>query len=254
MQLGIPKKLSHIWIGPLPPPTKWMETWRLYHPNWEYRLFDNEYLKQHTFKTREQISEYLKRGQYAGVADLMRLEILYMYGGFMPEADSICMRNTEELFDETCAYTVYENEFVRGKLVSPIQACEPGNVFVGQLIDRLSQISPEKLDEPWISTGNLFTAQMIEIYLPKIRIFPSHYLIPVHFTGVAYTGSQEPYAVQLFATTQSSYHNSNGFMKRVTGCIPKLMRKIYNRKRRLKLRSERNHEFIKKFLCKQQSL
>lgn len=39
----IPKKLSHIWIGPLQPPLDWMRTWRDKYQDWEYTLYDNAF-------------------------------------------------------------------------------------------------------------------------------------------------------------------------------------------------------------------
>lgn len=207
--LGIPRKLGHIWIGNQPPPFQWMQSWRDLHPDWEYTLYDNTFLKDQKFRTRSQIDEYLKRGQYAGAADLMRLEILYNTGGLLPGADSICLRKTDELFKLPCLYTVYENEFVRGKLVSPIQAAEPRNGFVKKLIDELSNTDPKLLDDPWISTGNLFTALMIENHKPEIVIFPSHYLIPIHFTGLVYQGNGPIYARQMFGTTRNAYSTNN---------------------------------------------
>jgi len=182
-----------------------MASWSAHHPEWSYTLYDNDFLRSYKFRTERQIKEYLKRGQHAGAADLMRLEILYEVGGFMPGADSICLKNMDELFGEARLYTIFENELVRGKLVSPIQASPPGHPFLRSMIDVLSDTDPADLDEPWITTGNLFTAQMIERMQPEITIFPSHFMIPVHFTGVAYSGSGPVYAMQLFGTTRRIY-------------------------------------------------
>lgn len=205
--LLIPKELSHIWIGPYPAPNKWMQTWKDKHPEWNYTLYDNKFLKEFDFKTHKQIKEYWKRGQFAGVADLMRLEILYEWGGFMPGADSICFENTTELFVDAEICTIYENEFLRGRLVSPIQATIPKHDFIGEMIERLSKLQISDLDEPWISTGNWFTAEMIEEMQPNIKIFPSHYFIPVHYTGCIYKGHDKVYAKQLFGSTNAVFSN-----------------------------------------------
>lgn len=207
MKLGIPKKLGHIWIGPLSPPDTWMQTWKDKHPDWEYTLYNNDYLNSFSFKTKKLIDEYCRRGQYSGAADLMRLEILYESGGFIAPADSICYHNMNELFTKERAYTVYENEFIRGKLVSPIQASNPKNEFIGILIDEILKLQPHDLDEPWITTGNLFVSKMIEKHSPDIIIFPSHYLIPVHYTGIVYEGNEKVYAKQMFGSTHHSYQN-----------------------------------------------
>ena len=130
MKSQIPKILMHIWIGHLSAPIKWMDTYKKHHNDWKYVLIDNSYMQSRRFRNQILIDEYIKRNEYPGAADLIRYEMLYENGGFLPASDSICLCNTDELWTEKCAYTVYENEFVRGQLISPILACNPGNMFV----------------------------------------------------------------------------------------------------------------------------
>ncbi|MEQ5238558.1 glycosyltransferase family 32 protein [Proteus terrae] len=227
MGVLIPKQLGHIWIGPNPKPIQWMNTWENKHTDWKYTVYDNNFLNNYHFKTRNLIEFYYKLGLYAGVADLMRYEILYEFGGFIPEADSICYHNTDELFTKKQAYTVYENEFIRGNLVAPIYACEPKNEFVGQLINELLQITPLDLDYPWISTGNFFVAKMIQKYNPDITIFPSHYFNPIHYEGIVYNGDDKIYSKQLFGSTSAKYKKSINPINIFKAKQQKKMRKIF---------------------------
>lgn len=203
--LGIPKTLSHIWIGPYEPPVYWMESWQNFNPDWNYGIFDNAYLQSRRFRCQSLIDEYMKRAAYSGVADLMRYEILFEKGGFIASADSLCLRSVNDLFTAPVAYTVYENEFLRGKLVSPVLACEPQNQFVGEIIKVLEQKRPEDLLEPWKSTGNLLVSKLIENLKPNIKIFPSHYFNPTHYDGLTYDGDGPVYAKQLFGSTTGKY-------------------------------------------------
>lgn len=203
--MQIPKNLMHVWIGPRPAPMEWMQSWKDFHPTWNYSLIDNEYISQREFRNDHLIHEYMKRAEYAGAADLIRYEILYERGGLMPGADSICRAATDELWTKNHAYTVYENEFMRGKLVSPILACNKENEFVKLLIDRLHKKTIYQLDQPWKTTGNYFVAKMIEEVAPDITIFPSHYFIPLHFTGHQYSGDDTVYCDQIFGETTSGY-------------------------------------------------
>jgi len=227
-----------------------MNTWKQLHPDCKYTLYDNEFLFNRKFKTQDQINEYLKRREYAGVADLMRLEILYENGGFMPEADSVCIRNMEHLFTKPHAYSIYENEAVRGSLVSPIQACEPQNKFIKKLIDILSETDPLKLEEPWISTGNLFTARMIKSQNPEITIFPSHYMIPIHYTGICYEGDDPIYAIQKFSSTPVGYQRE-GYKKlsilfRAIDFFAKKKARAYNKKMISSIRQQKISELMSK--------
>lgn len=204
--MRIPKELGHIWIGPKSAPEAWMQSWKTHHPGWNYTLYGNDFLKNGKFRTRAQIDEYMKRGWYAGAADLLRYEILYQKGGYLADADSICVCALDELFeDDGSLYTVYENEFLRGQLVSPIVACTPGHPFLDLILETLRSVPPPELGQPWRQTGNLFIAELIEARQPDIVIWPSHFLIPDHFAGRKYRGTGKIYAHQKFGETTGGY-------------------------------------------------
>lgn len=209
---------------------EWMQTWPDLHPEWSYKIYDNAFLKNESFETQSQINEYIRRGAYAGAADLMRYEILYRYGGFIAAADSICRKNIDGLMESGHSiYTVYENEFVRGDLVSPIMASAPGHPFLRLLIDTMKTVAPPHLDTPWKQTGNLFVAEMIRLHKPDIKIWPSHYLIPHHHTGVRYEGTDEIYAEQFFGTTNKIYKVPNRYtllLERQRKMYKKLRKKV----------------------------
>src|SRR6056300_893411 len=97
--MNIVKNMIHIWVGPRPAPVKWLNTWKEKHPDWNYYIFTDEMLKNRTFHNQHLIDEYYRRGKFNGVADLVRYELLYEEGGFLPPADAICLHNTDELFD-----------------------------------------------------------------------------------------------------------------------------------------------------------
>ena len=201
----IPKKLGHIWIGDKQPPLEWMETWKQKHPDWDYQLFDNSYLSSRRWRCEAQIAEYMRRKQYAGLSDLMRYEILFEQGGFLPEADSICLRNVDELFVLPALYTAYEHEIKRPGLVSPFYASSPGHSFLAQILDELSQLQPESLLPPFKSVGNRALRDFIKKWDPDVSIFPSYFFNPRHHTGETYKGDGPVYAEQLWGTTKRLY-------------------------------------------------
>lgn len=208
--MKVPRRLGHIWIGPRNRPDEWMRTWRDHHPGWEYTLYDDRWVASADLETRPQIEEYMKRGWYAGAADLIRYEILWRNGGYIAGADSICQHPVDELFeDDGEIYTVYENEFLRGQLVAPVVASVPGHPFLRLLIDELKAVDPLLLDHPWRQTGNLFVTEMIEKHRPEIVIWPSWTLIPEHYTGRVYRGDGKVYANQKFGETTGAYKTSS---------------------------------------------
>ena len=205
--MNIPKKLKHIWIGPKPAPTKWMNTWKKKHPDWEYSVFTQSDFENRTFRNQAHIDTYMSRGIYAGVADMIRYELLHEEGGLIVPADAVCLNNTDELWNQPkdYCYSVYESERFAPKYISPIYACNPSNTFINTIIEEIR--STPKLDSrPWVGTGNAFLAKMLEKHNPNIKIFPSHYFIPSHFRNpdIRYDGPDKVYAEQYWGSTHKN--------------------------------------------------
>jgi mannosyltransferase OCH1-like enzyme len=216
--MNIEKNLTQIWIGPKAPPLQWMHSWRDKHPDWNYSIFTDEMLKSRKWHNQHLIDRYYDTRKWPGVSDLIRYELLYERGGFWPEADMVCLENTEELFTSPSdhAYTCYENEAGRKDFVQPIMACNPGNKFVKHIIDVLHQLSPEELHpEPFRSTGNMFLAKYVNSWADKLTIWPSHYFIPLFYHGSAtrYSGPDKVYADHKWGST--GHANSVSYEKGV---------------------------------------
>jgi mannosyltransferase OCH1-like enzyme len=205
----IPNLMTHIWVGDSPPPTKWLNSWKILHPNWEYSVFSNKDLSNHQFKNIDVIEYYLKSNIYSGAADVIRYELLYMYGGFIPPADSVCMINTDELFvGDSCemAYVVYENEKIRPHMICPVYAATPKHPFLKKLIDEISTIPIDKLSVPYTSVGNMLVSKnLYKQQFDNITKFPSHYFVPNHFMGTSYSGNGKVYATQMWGSTLGIY-------------------------------------------------
>lgn len=209
--LTIPKIMHVIWIGDESKrPDEWLQTWRDKHPDWEYKIWGNKELESHDWNNRELIDFYLSKGRYNGVADCMRYQILYEEGGFVHEADSICLEPIDELFTDARydAYGVYENEIVRPGLISPLYGASKGNKFAKMLMDNLPTTPPKDASglwlEPWLVTGNVYMMKMRELKIyPKLKVFSSHYFAPIHYTGLAYLGEDKVYAVQQWGSTDN---------------------------------------------------
>lgn len=201
----VPKLLHQIWVGPKDPPRHWMETWRSYHPHWHYTLWDNEALHTRQWANKRILAEYVAQREWRGVADVMRYEILYEMGGFMPGADSECLRPVDDLLTEDgiTTYAVYENEVVRPGLITPVYACQPGAEFVSVMLDR---VSVAEAREPWEHVGNALMQRVYESRTwPNVRIWPSWMFNPEHYTGVIYDGRERPYAKQHWGSTTNAY-------------------------------------------------
>mgnify|MGYP006921294521 CR=1 FL=1 len=201
----IPRILHHIWIGPKPAPLHWMSTWPRHHPTWRYINWSNDTVFRRAWRNQRLVNAYKDQGEWRGVADVIRYEILNEMGGFMPGADSECLRPIDDIVreDGITAYCVAENEQMAPGLITPVYGARKNAPFLEAMIQKVSQSSA---GEPWRCTGNLVMQQVYESReWPDVRLWPSHYFNPVHYSGHTYDGPDHPYAKQHWGSTKGGY-------------------------------------------------
>ena len=213
----IPKIIHQIWIGPKKMPEKYMNTWIVQNPEWEYMRWTDETIKEHYpngFKNQKKIDEI---EEWAGKADIMRYEILHDFGGFYADADSICTNSLEDFFLENECFSVFENEQVRGNLVANgYIGATKGCKLMKILIDGISKKASVSYDKTglmaWQCVGPLFFTETIINTQYPIAIYPSFVFIPVHYSGVKYNGNGKSYSHQLWGSTHEinnpDYYNN----------------------------------------------
>ena len=201
----IPKIIHQLWVGPKAAPVEWMQTWKDKHPDWEFMMWDNDKVMNYHFVNKDKIENLMERGIYHGVSDVAGYEILHDFGGFIAPADSKCLNSIDELFDinEDC-FTCYENERKCGKMLSLHLATVKGCRLMKEAILEL-RMRTKPIKEPWISTGNRFLTKLVERLNYPIKIYPSHYFLPIHYTGKAYEGTDKIYTEHFWGTTKNLY-------------------------------------------------
>lgn len=208
---AIPRRLAHIWIGERPPPLHWMQTWRDHHPDWEYRLYDNAYLTGRRWRNQRLMAEYFRRGRLEGVADLMRYELLFETGGFIPGADFEALRPCDALFAKPVTYSCYETHPKGRCRIVPWLASAPGTLTLAMTIDEIHEAyaeDPTQAEQPWMSVGNLFLRGFMERNREVVgdcRILPAYTFIPRHKDGPRYEGPGQVYAEHHWGTTKDRY-------------------------------------------------
>ena len=104
----IPKIIHQIWIGTptfeLPPHKRaFMESWKTkMGKDWQYRLWTDEQVTRQNFDLTWDFQREVKRvaaetgtNRFAQLADLMRYEIIYKFGGFYADTNMECFRSLD---------------------------------------------------------------------------------------------------------------------------------------------------------------
>ena len=105
---SIPKIIHQIWIGPhdIPKPIKQcMETIRKYHPDWEYYLWTDDTLEEDFCLYDEFRGDCCEKFQgtengLGRMSDVIRLGVLWEYGGVYLDADIEAVQPIDSLFHD----------------------------------------------------------------------------------------------------------------------------------------------------------
>jgi mannosyltransferase OCH1-like enzyme len=216
MSSNIPKIIHQIWIGSKPCPNKLMETWKIKNPDFEYIFWNEREFQRRNiiFQCQKQI-DLIK--EINGKADVIRWEILYMFGGVFIDADSICIEPIDDYFMSKIAFASYENEEVRkGLIATGTMGFPPNHQLCKDIIEWIKSdesISIINNHKSWLSVGpGVLTRFLNTGKYPDFSIFPSHVFLPVHFEGKSYNGHMKVYAHQYWGSNYQLY-DSDYFSK-----------------------------------------
>lgn len=209
----IPKIIHQIWIGSSPKPTKFMKTWEDKHPYYEYICWNEEEIIKRKLELRC-INRINEIEEINGKADIIRWEILFKYGGLFVDADSICIEPFDYLLNQNKPFVGYEHEQARPNLVATGTMAFPKNhPLCLAAIDWIiaNPVSYQQTNKmAWKNVGPGLLTMLINTHrFNDMVIYPSYYFLPVHYTGVKYTGHAKVYAYQEWGSTKQNYNLMN---------------------------------------------
>lgn len=130
--MSIPKIIHMIWIGTDPfPYQENLDSYKEKHPGWKINLWtDKNIPKLRNKKIYDALPMNVTK------ADLLRLEILYKYGGIYVDADSYCIKPIDNLIlGKKCFFSTN----FRGYIEINFMGCEANNPTIDYLLKKLSK-------------------------------------------------------------------------------------------------------------------
>jgi hypothetical protein len=93
----IPRILHLIWLGPRAlPTTAPFDSWRHIHSDWKINVW-REHDIHFELYNQEAFSFAMQQGNYGMASDVLRLELLYKYGGVYVDVDYLCISALDDL-------------------------------------------------------------------------------------------------------------------------------------------------------------
>lgn len=139
---AIPRIIHQIWLGgPVPSEVQsWMESWKIHHPSWEYRLWTDA-----NIPALDNNSQYDAASAFAVKADLARVEILRRHGGVYVDADYECFRPIDPLIANNRVVVLSEGD---GSITNSLVATVPDHPLLEDLVSEMGMIDPQEMAAP----------------------------------------------------------------------------------------------------------
>jgi mannosyltransferase OCH1-like enzyme len=222
-ELSIPKIIHQIWIGHKDKPIELLNTWKEKHNDdkWEYILWDEEKIKEKFPNGLINQQQFDAIHELAGKADILRYEILYTYGGFYCDADSVCLQKLDDFLLEDDFFICFENEEKNKLYANGFIGCQKNSKIIKMFIDYISKnLNKENINlkQAWQLTGPLIVTHIINNFLKtseypeKIKIYPSYLFMDMKkiLFNSNNDSNEEPkkykkYAEHLWYSTQQFY-------------------------------------------------
>ena len=177
----IPRIIHQVWVGPNPLPqefVRYRESWRRHHPDWEMRLWTEENLP--TDLVRKEVYERLRNP--AERSDIIRLEVLYRFGGVYVDTDVECLRPIDPLLEEDVDFFA---GYIGTKHVGPkklenavnnaLIAVEARHPVLERALRELRPVTAYGVDKH--GTGPWFLTELLRDH-PEVTIHPQELFYP----------------------------------------------------------------------------
>ena len=196
--MPVPKQIHQIWIGDKKPPNQWLDTWKkssLSRKLWREKDIDSLHLIN-----RDKYDYFISIKDFAGAADVARVEILLKYGGVYLDADSICLEPFDnEYFMENSFFAVQEYD---RRVANGVIGCEPNHDIIKLYQERITEATV--IEPPCYTIGGTMLTSCIEEFgRMKISILPSYTFYPKWKHRGSIQG--KIFARQMWGSTKSLY-------------------------------------------------
>lgn len=199
----IPRILHQVWIGPKPPPARWLETWRIQHPGWDYRLWREADIDNLGLTHRHLYDQYLDCGRYCGAVNVARVEILLRHGGVYADADMFCHTPLDNAPFMQASTWVVRSPHQHDRITNAAMGATAGNPLLADYQAALFDVV--ELHPSWQRTGAGVLTPLVGRH-PDVTVVESGAFLPSTMhgrPGPAYDGVV--YATHHWGTTRGRY-------------------------------------------------
>lgn len=139
--MSIPKIIHYCWFGGTIPAKfeKYISQWKKKCPEYEFKLWNESNVD---FDSSEYLKKAVSAGRWAFVADFVRLEALYKYGGIYLDTDVELLSGFDQLLENHVVFGFETSKQINGAII----LTEKENPFILEVIETYKTLSFEGKD------------------------------------------------------------------------------------------------------------
>jgi inositol phosphorylceramide mannosyltransferase catalytic subunit len=174
----IPKIFHTIWLGDKPMPERWRhcwESWKDYHPSWDWCLWTDG-LAARAVAEQMPVSPFELPGEFDArrASDVLRYELLWLFGGVYVDVDFECFRPIDSLLESVSLFAAREGP--QDIAIGILGATRQNPAFRTILNDLPASI--ERYQDLGDQTGPSFFARELRERSLPFTIFPPEIFYP----------------------------------------------------------------------------
>lgn len=206
----IPKVIHYVWLGKKEKPEKIknaMVTWQKVLGQDGYKIIEwnerNWDISQSRFA-----SENYKAGKYAYVSDVIRLDVLYRYGGIYLDTDMLVKKNFDPFLNKKAFWGMMYDDAISTNIIGT----EEKNNFIKYILDKYQNYTRDMIVKGELSDNNnmIISKDFIDYY-PEFKLkniiqelHDGTYVFPKEYFSFPTYNLKIDYAEHLFTKTWSN--------------------------------------------------
>lgn len=189
---SIPPIIHLIWLGSSIPAqvSTIFDSWRKHHQGWEIKIWTDSEMLNFSWSSKRLELAFAEADTWAEKADILRIEVLYKFGGIYSDADAVCLNSFQDLIVQDIGFfSCFELNYI-GKhygepffVGSAVMGAAKNSVVMKYCLEHLQSIQNAPMDGIIKRTGPGLISRACQAVFASgqenILILPCSYLYPL---------------------------------------------------------------------------
>lgn len=195
----IPKIIHQVWIGQKEKPN-YLNGWKKLNPTFKYILWTEEEINKLKLENRKTYEIYYKAKKYSGAVNVLRIELLFKFGGVYIDADMEAKLPIKDLINTNFFASYSPN--LPDRVANGVIGSEKNHPLLKKYIEEIGKL--KKIYPSYQTTGSKLLTKLVKEFKLQNNILPIESFHPVDIYGNV-KAKGKTYGISKWGTTKGLY-------------------------------------------------